>query len=112
MFDTVGGENLNASFEAARFGGTIVNIAARSTHNLGPMHAKSLTLHVVFLVGQVANPINRHIIRPRLEKLCEMAENGELRPLIDQQQFEFEDVADAHAYLESGGAIGKVVLIR
>lgn len=112
VFDTVGGDNLDASFEAARFGGKIVNIAARSTHNLGPMHAKSLTLHVVFLVGQVANPINRHTIRPRLEKLCEMAENGELRPLIDQQQFEFEDVADAHAYLESGDAIGKVVLIR
>jgi NADPH2:quinone reductase len=47
-----------------------------------------------------------------LEKLCELAENGELRPLIDQSQFEFEDVADAHAYLESGEAIGKVVLIR
>jgi NADPH2:quinone reductase len=56
--------------------------------------------------------MNRHSIRPRLEKLCEMAENGDLRPLIDQQQFEFEDVADAHAYLESGEAIGKVVLIR
>ena len=103
---------MDASFEAARFGGIVVNIAARSTHNLGPMHAKSLTLHVVFLVGQVANPINRHTVKPRLDKLCKMAEDLELRPLIDQQQFEFEDVADAHAYLESGGAIGKVVLIR
>jgi NADPH2:quinone reductase len=112
VFDTVGGDNLDASFNAARFGGTVVNIAARSTHDLSPMHARSLTLHVVFLVGQVANPLNRHTIRPRLEKLCELAENGELRPLIDQSQFEFEDVADAHAYLESGEAIGKVVLIR
>jgi NADPH2:quinone reductase len=112
VFDTVGTDNLDASFQATRFGGTVVNIAARSTHDLSPMHARSLTLHVVFLVGQIANPMNRHSIRPRLEKLREMAENGELRPLIDQQQFEFEDVADAHAYLESGEAIGKVVLIR
>jgi NADPH2:quinone reductase len=112
VFDTVGGDNLDASSQATRFEGTVVNIAARSTHDLSPMHARSLTLHVVFLVGQVANPMNRHSIRPRLEKLCEMAESGELRPLIDQQQFEFEDVADAHAYLESGEAIGKVVLIR
>ena len=76
------------------------------------MHARGLTLHVVFLVGQVANPLNRHSIKPRLEKLSELAEAGELRPLIDQQQFKIEDVADAHAYLESGQAIGKVVLMR
>jgi NADPH2:quinone reductase len=41
-----------------------------------------------------------------------MAENGDLRPIIDQKHFEFEDVADAHTYLESGEAIGKVVLTR
>ena len=112
VFDTVGGDNLDASFQAARYGGTIVNIAARSTHDLSRMHARGLTLHVVFLVGQVANPINRHSIKPRLEKLRELAEAGELRPLIDQQQFKIEDVADAHAYLESGKAIGKVILMR
>ena len=52
VFDTVGGDNLDASFQGTRYGGTIVNIAARSTHDLSPMHAKSLTLQVVFLVGQ------------------------------------------------------------
>lgn len=112
VFDTVGGDNLDGSFEAARFGGTVVNIAARSTHDLSPMHARSLTLHVVFLVGQVANPLNRHSIRPRLEALCDLVEAGGLKPLIDPAQFEFQDVADAHAYLEAGDAIGKVVLIR
>ena len=95
VFDTVGGDNLDASFQAARYGGTIVNIAARSTHDLTPMHSRGLTLHVVFLVGQVANPLNRHSIKPRLDKLSELAENGDLQPLIDQQQFEIEDVADA-----------------
>ena len=112
VFDTVGGSNLDASFQAARYAGTVVNIAARSKHDLSIMHARSLSLHVVFLVGQIANPMNRHTIRPRLEQLRELAENGELRPLIDKTQFEFEDVADAHAYLESGQAIGKVVLFR
>ena len=112
VFDTVGGTNLDGCFQAARFGGTVVNIAARSTHDLSPMHARSLTLHVVFLVGQVANPMNRHSIRSRLETLCEMVESGALRPLLDTQQFRFEDVADAHTHLDSGTAIGKVVLTR
>ena len=112
VFDTVGGANLDASFQAARFGGTVVNIAARSTHDLSPMHARSLTLHVVFLVGQVANPANRHNIRPRLEKLRALVEQGELTPIIDPQQFKVSDVAKAHAHLESGQAVGKVVLRR
>ena len=76
------------------------------------MHAKSLTLHVVFLVGMVANPANRHTILPRLEELKDLAENGNIKPLLDESRFEFEDVADAHAFLESGRAIGKVVLMR
>lgn len=112
VFDTVGGANLDASFEAARFGGTVVNIAARSTHDLSPMHARSLTLHVVFLVGQVANPMNRHSIRPRLEALCGLVESGALKPLLDPTQFTFDAVAGAHAHLESGNAIGKVVISR
>lgn len=111
VFDTVGGANLDASFQAARFGGTVVNIAARSTHDLSPMHARSLSLHVVFLVGQVANPANRGSIRPRLDALCQLVESGQLVPLIDQT-FHMRDVALAHARLESGAAIGKVSLIR
>ena len=112
VFDTVGGANLDASFQAARFGGTVVNIAARSTHDLSPMHARSLTLHVVFLVGQVANPANRHTIRPRLEKLCALVEQGGLKPLLDPTRFTVDRVADAHHYLESGNAVGKVILTR
>lgn len=112
VFDTVGGANLDASFEAARFGGTVVNIAARSTHDLSPMHARSLTLHVVFLVGQVANPLNRHTIRPRLEALRGLVESGQLKPILDSERFAFEAVSEAHARLESGKAIGKVSLSR
>jgi len=44
--------------------------------------------------------------------LCNLVEAGGLKPLIDPAQFEFQDVADAHAFLEAGEAIGKVVLIR
>lgn len=112
VFDTVGGDNLDASFAGARVGGTVVNIAARSTHDLSPMHAKSLTLHVVFLVSQIGNPDRRGLILERLNGLAELVEAGQLKPLIDPAVFEIQDVADAHAYRDGGEAIGKVVLIR
>lgn len=41
VFDTVGGENLDRSFQAATTYGTVVGIAARSTHDLSPVHAKA-----------------------------------------------------------------------
>jgi len=47
VMDTVGGSNIDRSFEAAKKGGTVVTIAARSTHDLTPMHNKGLTLHAV-----------------------------------------------------------------
>lgn len=112
VFDTVGGDNLDASFAGARIGGTVVNIAARSTHDLSPMHAKSLTLHVVFLVSEICNPERRGRILERLNGLAELVEAGQLKPLIDPAVFEIQDVADAHAYRDAGTSIGKVVLTR
>ncbi len=50
IFDTVGGKNLDNSFEAAAINGTVVTIAARSTHDLSPLHAKG-TLSARYFYG-------------------------------------------------------------
>ena len=50
VFDTVGGECLDQSFLAAKEHGTVVSISARSEHDLTPVHTKSLSLHVVFML--------------------------------------------------------------
>ncbi len=50
VFDTVGGANLNNSFQAAAKNGTVVTTAARSTHDLSVMHNKALSLHCVFML--------------------------------------------------------------
>ena len=50
VFDTVGGKNLDASFAAAKVGGRVSAIAARSTHDLSPLHAKGLSFNVVFML--------------------------------------------------------------
>ena len=39
-----------------------------------------------------------------------LAEAGQLRPLLDGDPFPLADVAAAHARLESGQAVGKVVV--
>jgi NADPH2:quinone reductase len=110
VFDTVGGENLNRSFEAAAINGTVLAIAARSTHDLSPLHAKGLSLHVVFMLLKIIHEEQRHHHGDILKKIAEAAEEGKLRPLIDPRIFTFDEADQAHQHLESGQAVGKIVL--
>ncbi|WP_068775106.1 zinc-dependent alcohol dehydrogenase family protein [Paenibacillus sp. FJAT-26967] len=110
VFDTVGRENLDRSFAAAGTGGHVVAIAARSTHDLSPLHAKGLTLHVVFTVLPLLTGAGRNHHGETLARLAKLADEGHLRPLLDERRFTFTGAADAHRLLESGEAVGKVVL--
>jgi NADPH:quinone reductase len=110
VFDTVGGENLDLSFEAAAMHGTVLAIAARSTHDLSPLHSKSLSLHVVFMLLKIINEEYHKQHGEILKKITGIVEEGKLRPLIDPKVFTFEEADKAHEYLESKQAVGKIVL--
>lgn len=112
VFDTVGGENLDKSFQAASQNGTVLNIAARSTHDLSPLHAKGLSLHVTFMLLKILDESKREDHGAMLRELASIAESGKIKPLVDKRIFSIEEVAEAHDYLASGSAIGKVVLLN
>ncbi len=110
VFDTVGGNCLDDSFRAARIGGTVVSIAARSTHDLTPVHLKSLSLHVVFMLLPILRDEGREKHGEILGELRRLAEEGKFKPLLHEEVFDFQDVGRAHDLLESGKAMGKVAL--
>ncbi|MBO93862.1 MAG: quinone oxidoreductase [Opitutales bacterium] len=110
VFDTVGTTRLDDSFAAAKIGGTVVSIAARSTHDLTNVHVRGLTLHVVFMLLPLARNIGRENHGVILKEATRLAEAGKLRPHLHSEIFPFERVGDAHALLESGNVLGKVVL--
>ena len=110
VFDTVGGENLDRSFLAAATSGTVLAIAARSTHDLSPLHAKALSLHITFMLLKVINKEQRQDHGRILREVTNLVEKGKLHPLIDEKTFTFDQVSEAHSFLESNMAIGKVVL--
>lgn len=112
VFDTVGGENLDRSFEAAALHGTVLAIAARSIHDLSPLHSKGLSLHVTFMLLKILNKESRKEYGEILEKITNIIEDGKLRPLLDPNIFTFDEVSKAHEHLESGKAIGKIVLVN
>jgi len=110
VFDTVGTTRLDDSFQAAKIGGTVVSIAARSTHDLTHVHVRALTLHVVFMLLPLARNIGREHHGAILRQATQLVETGKLRPHLHTEVFPFERVGDAHALLESGGTLGKIVL--
>ncbi|HEO8422454.1 zinc-dependent alcohol dehydrogenase family protein [Niallia sp. FSL W8-0635] len=112
VFDTVGGSNLDRSFEAASVNGTVLSIAARSTHDLTPVHSKGLSLHVTFMLLKLLDEAKRFEHGEILEKISGIIEGNGLSPLLDQKTFTFEEVGKAHDYLESGKAVGKVILVN
>lgn len=112
VFDTVGGHNLDRSFEAASLNGTVLTIAARSTHDLTPLHSKSLSLHVIFMLLKLLDEEKRFEHGDILRNITKVIEENRLKPLLDKKTFSFEEVGEAHDYLESGNAVGKVVLVN
>ena len=50
VFDTVGGSNLEKSFQAARLNGSVASIATGGSHDLTLMYSKGLSLHSVLML--------------------------------------------------------------
>ncbi len=112
VFDTVGNNNLQNAFKTAKLNGTVVSTVSLSKQDLTLLHAKGLSLHLVYMLIPMLSGDNRAYHGKILAKLADLVDKGKIRPLIARQIFSFSEVAAAHAYLESGQAIGKVILNR
>ncbi|MBA4602811.1 zinc-dependent alcohol dehydrogenase family protein [Thermoactinomyces mirandus] len=112
VIDTVGGANIDRSFQAAKMNGTVVTIASRSAHDLTPMHNKGLTLHVVFMIIPFLTGKGLSRYGQILRRISQWADEGKIKPLLDEKTYSFNEVSEAHKRLESGQAIGKVVLVN
>lgn len=110
VFDTVGGDNLQKSFQAAANGGRIATTNARTTQDLAAMHGKGLSLHVVFILLPMLTGEGRERHGRILGDVAALVEEGKLRPLIDPARFTLETVPEAYRHLESGTAHGKIVI--
>lgn len=110
VLDTAGDTALTASFAAIKTGGTVVTIAARSTQDLSPLHAKGATLHVVLMLLPMLTGRNRAHHGEILRAIADLVDAGRLRPVLHHRSYSFLEVAEAHATLERGSVIGKIAL--
>ncbi len=97
VFDTVGGETTNKSFQVLRKGGILVSMAGKPDEELGRKYG-------VTTIGQSTEATPK-----RLTRLTELVESGQVKIFIDRI-FPFADVKNAFAHLEKDHPKGKVVL--
>ncbi|NKI28506.1 zinc-dependent alcohol dehydrogenase family protein [Arenibacter sp. 6A1] len=110
VYDSVGGENLLKSFEATAFNGQVATTVSLSQIDLSTMHFKGLSLHVVFMLIPMIHNFQREKHGEILKNIAKIAESGALKPLLDEENFSLKNVGKAYARLESGKAIGKVIV--
>jgi NADPH:quinone reductase len=110
VFDTIGGQHLEQSFQAARNGGQIVSTNSLTQLDIRPMHLKGLSLHVIFMLLPLLTGTGRERHGAILREIATLADAGKLRPLVDETRFTLSTAADAYRHLESGKATGKVVI--
>jgi len=112
VFDTVGNDNLQNAFKSAKLNGTVVSIVSLSHQDLSLMHIKGLTLHLVYMLIPMLSDVGREHHHEILSRLAQLVDEGKVKPLLDELTFSIPQVASAHAYAESGKAIGKVILTQ
>lgn len=110
VFDSVGGENMTKSFEAAGLNGDVVSTVAMVELDLTLAHFKGLSLHVVFMLIPMLHNYKRGEHGQILKELAAIVDSGALKPILDETNFDMTEIGQAHKRLESGQAMGKVVV--
>lgn len=110
VFDSVGGANLSNSFEAAALNGQIATTVSMCELDLTTAHFKGLSLHVVFMLIPMLHNFKREEHAEILRNVAQIVDSGGLTPVLDEIHYSLEQAGEAHARLESGQGMGKVVI--
>ncbi len=97
VFDTIGGKVQEASWSVLKPGGILVSIVSPPPEE----RAIALGVRSAFV-----------FIEPNAEilvQLADLVDTGLLRPIVGAE-FALEDIAKAHAYSQTGRAVGKIAL--
>jgi len=112
VVDPVGGKTLEGSIEALGYRGRVswVGRAGRDERapEVWPLMQKNGSLTGVFLGAEMV--VNNDRCHAMIESLIARCASGELKVVVDRT-FPLADAADAHRYIESRRAFGRVLLI-
>ncbi|MGE5595744.1 MAG: quinone oxidoreductase family protein [Hyphomicrobiales bacterium] len=111
IVDSVGGPVLQQSLEAVAYRGRVISVGRagrdQTKQDTWPLVSKNASLTGVLLGVEMA--VNAGRTRPMIERHLRDAAKGELRMPIDRV-FPLAEAAEAHRYIESRKAFGRVLM--
>ena len=121
VLDTQAGDTLLRSFEVVKPGGVVVTIGGRPDGKFA--RAWGLSLPLVWILGFLNRKVDRlakeksvrfeylfmRASGEQLEKIGALVDQGVIKPILDRT-FPLVAAAGAISYVESGRAVGKVVI--
>ncbi|RZK15863.1 MAG: NAD(P)H-quinone oxidoreductase, partial [Pedobacter sp.] len=114
VLDMIGGSYLQRNIAVMRPEGRLVYINAMEGNSpqisIAEVMKKRLTITGSTLRGREYT-FKKELAKEIEEKVWPLLDTGQLKPLI-YKTFSFEDVIQAHELMESGGHIGKIVLVH
>jgi NADPH:quinone reductase len=110
VFDTVGGTSLDNAFKAVKQFGHVVTALGWGTHSLAPLSFKSGTYSGVFTLAPLLTGEGREHYGNILREATRLANNQQLRPLLDSRRFSLANALDAYELIEQRQARGKLVI--
>jgi NADPH:quinone reductase len=109
VFNTVGGAVLDASALVKRLG-HVVSALGWGTQALAPLSFQATTYSGVFTLVPLLTGEGRAHHGEILREATLLAEEGQVRPILDSQLYTLEAANEAHAAVRDGTARGKVVV--
>ncbi|MEH7748724.1 NADP-dependent oxidoreductase [Neobacillus drentensis] len=121
VFDTLGGEILNKSFEVIKSGGKIVSVSGLPNARFAKEYGSGFFKTLLFSAASTKLTAleKKHnvqysflFMKPSGEQLrifANLIETGKIKPIIDRV-YPFEDAQKAMEYAESARAKGKIIL--
>lgn len=101
VLDTIGGDTILKSLAVTKQGGTIVSIVNSNISDVELEKAKAKEVNLSFLLVQSSGE--------NMAKLAQLMEKGILKSHVSKT-FTFDQMTDAHLYLEKGRTVGKIVV--
>jgi putative PIG3 family NAD(P)H quinone oxidoreductase len=112
VLDVIGGEYVERNVASLAVKGRIIQVGTMAGKPM-PFNVGSLLMKRASITGTVlrARPLEEKVaITQRfIAEMLPLFNSGALRPVIDSR-YEFDKIADAHAYMASNANVGKIVI--
>jgi len=106
VYDTVGGDVLDASFRAARqYGGHVVSALGWGTHALAPLSFRAATYSGVFTLLPLLSGKGRAAHGAILKEAARLVDAGQLKVSLQASRFTLDQANEAHAAIGAGRVV-------